>query len=72
MAEAHAEATTILGNAEPRQWHCWGKAYRDDPEFYKFLRALDSYDLIIDKNTTLMLPADNELFKYLDSKSIPR
>ena len=46
-------------------------AYREDPDFYKFIRALDSYDSIIDKNTTLMLPADNELFKYLDGKEIP-
>ena len=72
MANAHAEATTILGNAEAEAMALLGKAYREDPEFYKFIRALDSYDLIIDKNTTLMLPADNELFKYLDSKSIPR
>lgn len=72
MADAHAEATTILGNAEAQAMALLGKAYREDPEFYKFIRALDSYDLIIDKNTTLMLPADNELFKYLDSKAIPR
>ena len=72
MASAHAEATTILGNAEAQAMALLGKAYREDPEFYKFIRALDSYDLIIDKNTTLMLPADNELFKYLDSKAIPR
>ena len=72
MAGAHAEATTILGNAEAQAMALLGRAYREDPEFYKFIRALDSYDLIIDKNTTLMLPADNELFKYLDSKAIPR
>ena len=72
MADAHAEATTILGNAEAQAMALLGRAYREDPEFYKFIRALDSYDLIIDKNTTLMLPADNELFKYLDSKAIPR
>lgn len=72
MANAHAEATTILGSAEAQAMALLGKAYREDPEFYKFIRALDSYDLIIDKNTTLMLPADSELFKYLDSKAIPR
>ena len=72
MADAHAEATIILGKAEAEALALLGKAYRKDPEFYKFIRALDSYDLIIDKNTTLMLPADNELFKYLDSKEIPR
>ncbi len=71
MADAHAKATTILGNAEAKAMALLGAAYSEDPEFYKFLRALDSYDSIIDKNTTLILPADNELFKYLDSNEIP-
>jgi len=71
MATAHAEATAILGKAEADALEMLAAAYRDDPEFYKFIRALDSYDAIIDKNTTLMLPADNELFKYLDGKEIP-
>ena len=71
MATAHAEATAILGEAEAEALETLAAAYRDDPEFYKFIRALDSYDAIIDKNTTLMLPADSELFKYLDGKEIP-
>ena len=72
VADAHAEATAILGEAEAEAMALLGQAYRKDPEFYKFVRALDSYDLIIDRNTTLMLPADNELFKYLDSRERPR
>ena len=71
MAEAHAEATTILGEAEADAMRILGDAYRKHPEFYRFVRALDSYDSIIDKNTTLLLPADSELFKYLDSQEIP-
>ena len=71
IADAHAEATAILGEAEAEAMALLGKAYRKDPEFYKFVRALDSYDLIIDRNTTLMLPADNELFKYLDTRARP-
>lgn len=71
LAVAHAEATTILGQAEAEALALLAKAYQEDPEFYEFVRALDSYDLIIDQNTTLMLPADNELFRYLDSKEIP-
>ena len=72
MAEAHAEATAILGEAEAEAMALLGRAYRSDPAFYRFILALDSYDLIIDKNTTLMLPADNELFRYLDSRTVPR
>ena len=71
MADAHAEATAILGRAEADAVARLGEAYRQDPEFYKFIRALDSYDLILDGKTTLMLPADNELFKYLDSDEMP-
>ncbi len=71
MATAHAEATTILGKAEAEAMLVLGEAYRAHPEFYRFVRALDSYDSIIDDKTTLLLPADNELFKYLDSQEIP-
>lgn len=70
IAEAHAEATEILGDAEAEAMEILGEAYKQDPEFYKFIRALDSYDVIIDKATTLMLPADSELFRYLDSNQI--
>ena len=71
VAAAHAGATIILDKAEAEAMALLGKAYKEDPDFYKFIRALDSYDLIIDRNTTLMLPADNELFRYLDRKEIP-
>lgn len=71
MAGAHSEATKILGAAEAEALALLGAAYREDPEFYKFIRALDSYDAIVDANTTLMLPADSELFRYLDAGEIP-
>ncbi len=71
MADAHAEATAILGQAEAEAMALLGSAYREDPEFYKFIRALDSYDSIIDDRTTLLLPADSELFQYLDANRIP-
>ena len=71
MAAAHAESTTILGRAEADAMTTLAAAYREDPDFYKFIRALDSYDSIIDKNTTLLLPADSELFKFLDGKELP-
>ena len=71
MADAHAEAAVILGDAEAKAMSLLGEAYKEDPDFYNFIRALDSYDLIIDRNTTLMLPADNELFRYLNNKEVP-
>ena len=72
MAAAHAEATGILGEAEANALKTLAAAYREDPEFYRFIRALDSYDSIIDNTTTLILPSDSELFRYLDGSEIPR
>ncbi len=71
MAAAHAEATEILGEAEANALMTLAAAYREDPEFYRFIRALDSYDSIIDSNTTLILPSDSELFRYLDGSEVP-
>lgn len=71
LAAAHAEATEILGEAEATALRTLAAAYREDPEFYKFIRALDSYDSIIDNNTTLILPSDSELFRYLEGNEIP-
>ena len=71
LAAAHAEATAILGEAEAESLKTLAEAYNEDPDFYRFIRALDSYDAIIDGSTTLILPADSELFRYLDGYEIP-
>ncbi len=72
MAAAHAEATRILGQAEANALKTLAAAYQEDPDFYTFIRALDSYDSIIDENTTLILPSDSELFRYLDGSEVPQ
>ena len=41
---------------------------RVDPDFYRFVRTLEAYDKIIDKNTTIVLPADSPLMKGLDRR----
>ncbi len=66
MAAAHARATEILGEAEANALMTLAAAYRENPEFYRVNRALDSYDSIIDSNTTLILPSDSALIRILD------
>ena len=36
-----------------------------DLPFFKFIRALEAYDRILDDKTTLFLPADSELLQML-------
>ena len=59
VGEADAEATRIYGNA-----------YGADPEFYTFSKTLESYRAVGD-NTTLMIKANSDFFRYLESTTQP-
>lgn len=66
LAEARAEAEAILGQGEAEALRLLGDAYRQDPEFFEFLRSLESYRTIIDDNTTLFLESDSKLLEALN------
>lgn len=65
-SEAERLAQEIIGRADAEATRIYGAAYGADPEFYAFFRTLESYSLL-GENTTLMINADSELFRYLDS-----
>jgi membrane protease subunit HflC len=68
LAEARAEAEAIRGRGEAEALELLAAAYREDPELYRFLRTLESYEKIIDENTTLFLESDSELMEALDGR----
>jgi len=43
----------------------YAKAYGKDPEFYSFLKTLDTYKKTLNKNTWLILTTDSDYLKYL-------
>lgn len=68
LAEAHARATRILGEGEAKALGILGEAYAKDPEFYRFVRSLESYQAIIGKDTTLFIESDSKLFRVLNGE----
>ncbi len=40
-------------------------AYNSDPEFYSFMKTLETYRETIDENTILMLTTESDYLKYL-------
>jgi len=66
LAEAYRQAQTIKGKAEAEAIKIYAEAFKKDPKFYDFVRTLESYRKIIDKETTFVLRSDSELFKYID------
>ncbi len=65
IADAYKESQIIRGEAEGRTIKIYADAFNKDPNFYDFSRTLEMYRKTLDERTTLVLPPDTELFKYL-------
>ncbi|MBY6204657.1 protease modulator HflC [Halomonas denitrificans] len=64
-SEAAREAEQIRGDADAEATRIYGVAFGEDPEFYSFFRTLESYRAL-GPNSTLMLRADSDFFRYLE------
>ena len=65
LAEAYKTAQQIRGEGEAEALDIYATSFSKDPVFYEFLRTLETYEKVIDKKTTLVLPGDSKLFKSL-------
>jgi len=65
LADAYKSAEETRGEGEATALGIYAKVYSADPEFYDFLRTLETYKSVIDSSTTLVLPADSKLFDLL-------
>jgi modulator of FtsH protease HflC len=67
-SEAERSAQEIRGAADAQAAKIYGEAYGRDPGFYAFSKTLESYSTL-GENATLMIDADSEFFRYLQSTS---
>lgn len=65
LAEAYKKSQLIRGEGEAKALDIYAASYSKDPDFYEFTRTLETYEKVIDKKTTLVLPGDSKLFKGL-------
>ena len=66
-SEAYKTAEVIKGKADGQSTKIYADAYKKDPEFYSFLKAMDTYPDAISKDTWLILTTDSDYFRYLKS-----
>ncbi len=64
-SEAYRTAQVIKGKADGQSTKIYADAYSKDPEFYSFLKALESYPEAIGKESWLILTTDSDFFRYL-------
>jgi membrane protease subunit HflC len=67
-SEAERRAQEIIGAADAEATKIFGEAYGRDPAFYSFSKTLESYSTL-GENTTLMIDAESDFFRYLESTS---
>lgn len=71
IADAKRQAEEIRGNAEAEAAALYATAHGSDPEFYRFLRELQSLRTIVDKNTTLVLDTSIAPLHWLKNTENP-
>jgi membrane protease subunit HflC len=64
-SEAYRTAQEIKGKADAEATRIYAEAYNLDPEFYQFMKTLETYIASLDKETWLLLSTDAEFLKYL-------
>jgi modulator of FtsH protease HflC len=65
IADAKRQAEEMRGKAEAEASAIYATAHGQDPQFYKFLRELQSLRSVVDKNTTVILDTSVAPFHWL-------
>jgi modulator of FtsH protease HflC len=65
QSEAYRAAQEIKGKADATATDIYANAYGEDPQFYSFVKTLEVYKNALNKNSSLILSTDSEIFKYM-------
>ncbi len=71
LSEAYKKAQGIMGKADAEAIKIYAEAYSKDPEFYSFLKTLESYEQNLKDSSTVILSTDSDYLKYLKSSEEP-
>ena len=67
LADAERTSNQVRGEGQADAIGILADALEEDPEFFAFLRSLESYQQVLNTGTTVILSADADLFQYLDN-----
>lgn len=67
VANAEKLANITKGEGEAQAVQIFADAIGKDIDFYSFQRSLEAYKRIFSENSTIVIPADSDLFQFLQS-----
>ena len=65
ISGAYLESQEIKGEADANATRIYADAYGKSPEFYNFIKTLETYSNTLDSSTQFILSTDNHYLKYL-------
>jgi len=65
ISSAYLESQKIKGVADANATRIYADAYGKSPEFYNFIKTLETYSNTLDSSTQFILSTDNHYLKYL-------
>lgn len=65
-SEAQQRSLELRGEGDAKAASIYAEAYNQDPEFYDFLRTLESYEAVIGDNTRLVISTESPLYRLLN------
>ncbi len=71
LAKSYEQAQKLMGEGDAQATAIYALAYEKDPEFYSFMRRLETYERSLGAGTTILLDADSDLLKYLEKSHLP-
>ncbi len=66
---AYRQVQEINGKADAEATRIYGQAFGQDPEFFAFLRTLETYRDKQNKNSVLIMTTDSDFYKYIKNIS---
>jgi modulator of FtsH protease HflC len=67
LARAYQEQMKLTGEGDARATDIYAASFEKNPEFYSFLRRLETYEKVFEEKTTILLDTEAELLKYFTS-----
>ena len=65
-SDAYLQAQNIKGKADAEATQITADSYGQSPEFYNYLKTLETYKNTLDPSTLFILSTDNKYLKFLD------
>jgi len=70
ISEAYRESQIIKGLGDAESIRIYGEAYKKDPNFYSFIRTLETYQKSLTEKTTGVFSTDSEIFRLFERKDL--